>query len=120
MIEQLQDLPANVVGFRATGKITKEEYDTILIPAVDRLADATGKINYLFVLDTDVSNLSAGAWYDDLMVGVKHLLQWRKMAIVSNQPSVNKFTDIAGHIMPGDVKSFTINQIDAAKAWVAS
>jgi len=120
MITQLQDLPTNVVGFRASGKVTKEEYDTVLIPAVNKLADATGKINYLFVLDTDISNLSAGAWYDDLLVGIKHLLQWRKMAIVSNQSGVNKFTDIAGHLMPGEVKSFTISQLDAAKAWVAS
>ncbi len=101
MIEQIKDLPANVVGFKATGKVTKEDYDTILIPAVDKVADSTGHLRYLFVLDTDVSQLSAGAWYDDLKLGVKHLLQWKKIAIVSDQPYVNKFTDIAGHVMPG-------------------
>lgn len=119
MIEQIKDLPATVVGFRATGKVTKEEYDTVLLPAVDRLADATGKINYLFVLDTDISNMTAGAWYDDLKVGLQHLLQWRKMAIVSDQPAVNKVTDISAHIMPGEVKSFKIAELEAAKAWVS-
>lgn len=119
MIEQLNDLPENVVGFKASGKVTKDEYDTILIPVVDKMADATGKINYLFVLDTDISNLSAGAWYDDIKVGLKHLFQWHKIAIVSDQKGVNKFTDIFGHLMPGEVKSFMLAELETAKTWLA-
>lgn len=119
MIEQMKDLPTNVVGFRATGKITKEEFDTVLIPAVDKVADTTGEINYLFVLETDVSNMSAGAWYDDMKVGLKHLLHWRKIAIASDQGGVNKVTDIAKHVMPGEVRSFTLSEIDEAVNWLA-
>lgn len=118
MIEQLNDMPENVVGFKATGKITKEEFDTVLIPAVDKLADETGKIRYLFVLDTDISNMSAGAWYDDMKVGIKHLLQWKKIAIVTDQPGVNKFTDIAAHVMPGEVRSYKIAELETAKRWL--
>lgn len=119
MIEQLKDLPANVVGFRGTGKITKDDYDAVLMPALDKFADRTGKINYLFVLDTDVSNISAGAWYDDIKAGLKHLSQWHKMAIVTDQKGVNSVTDAVGHLLPGEVKSFTIGELDAAKKWVA-
>ncbi len=119
MIEQMKELPANVIGFRATGKITKEEFDTVLIPAVDKVADTTGEINYLFVLETDVSNMSAGAWYDDMKVGLKHLLHWRKIAIASDQGGVNKVTDIAKHVMPGEVRSFTLSEIDEAVNWLA-
>jgi hypothetical protein len=119
MIEQLKDLPANVVGFRGSGKITKEEYDRILIPAIRKLADRTGKINYLFILDTDISNISAGAWYDDLKVGLSHLLQWRKIAIVSDQDTVNRFSEITGHLLPGEVRAFPIKDLGPAKQWVA-
>lgn len=119
MIEQLNDMPAGVVGFKATGKVTKDEFDNILIPAVDRLADNTGKLKYLFVLDTDISNMSMGAWYDDMKVGLKHLLQWKKIAIVTDQPGVNKFTDMAAHIMPGEVRSYTIAELEVAKSWLA-
>lgn len=120
MIEQIKDLPENIVGFTATGKVTKEEYDTILIPAVDKLADTTGKLRYLFVLDTDISNMTTGAWYDDLKMGLQHLLQWKKIAIVSDQPMVNKVTDIAGVVMPGEVKAFTIKELVVAKEWLAA
>lgn len=120
MIQQLTDLPINAVGFRASGTVTKEEFDNILIPAVDKLANNTGNINYLFILDTDISNMTAGAWYDDIKVGLKHLLQWRKMAIVSDQPSVNKFTTAVGPLMPGHVKAYTIAELEQAKKWVAA
>jgi len=119
MIEQLTDLPINAVGFRATGTVTKEEFDTILLPAVDKLANNTGNINYVFVLDTDVSNMTAGAWYDDLKMGLQHLLQWRKIAIVSDQEKVNNATAMAGPLMPGEVRAFTIAQLEDAKKWVA-
>ncbi len=119
MIEQIQDLPANVVGFRGTGKITKNEYDSSLLPAVDMLADSTGSLRYLFVLDSDVSNISTGAWYDDIKVGLEHLLQWKKIAIVSDQKYVNKFTQVFGTVMPGEVRAFTLSELDEAKKWVA-
>lgn len=35
MIEIMNDLPENVVGFRAMGKVTKEDYESVLMPAVD-------------------------------------------------------------------------------------
>ena len=35
MIETINDIPENVVGFRATGKVTKEDYEKVLMPAVD-------------------------------------------------------------------------------------
>jgi hypothetical protein len=119
MIEQIENLPENVVGFRASGKVTKDEYDTILIPAVDKQANETGKLRYLFVLDTDVSNLTGGAWYDDIKMGLKHLLQWKKIAIVSDQKGVNKFTNVFGHVMPGEVKAFTIAELATAKTWLS-
>ena len=38
MIEIINELPENVVGFRATGKVTKDDYEKILMPAVDAQA----------------------------------------------------------------------------------
>ena len=78
-----------------------------------------GKINYLFELDTDLSNMSAGAWYDDLKIGLQYLSHWRKIAIVSDQDLVNKFAVFTGHITPGEVRSFKIGELAAAKKWVA-
>ena len=35
MSEVLRDFPANVVAFRGTGRITRRDYETVVIPAVE-------------------------------------------------------------------------------------
>ena len=120
MITEIPHLPPNVVGFKATGKVTRADFDGVLIPAVDAEAKKQGTLNYLLVLDTDISNMSAGAWVADITMGLKHFSQWRKMAIVSNHDGVNKVTDLSDPVLPGMVKSFTIAQTREAILWLAS
>ena len=81
MLQQMNELPTNVVGFSATGKVTVNDYETVLIPAVDKLVNKTGKINYLFVLDTDISDFNLGALMDDAKFGIKYFGKWHKIAI---------------------------------------
>ena len=119
MIEIINDLPENVVGFRATGKVTKEDYEEILIPAVDAQSKKFAKINFLLWLDTDVSNYTFGAWVDDALVGLKHLTHWHKVAIISHYNTITKITNIFGHLVPGIYKGFQTNEIETAKKWVA-
>jgi len=94
MIEIIQDLPENVIGFHATGKVNKEDYEKILIPAVDTQAKKFNKINFLLWVDTDVSNYTFGAWVDDALVGLKHLTHWHKVAIVSSSDTIKKIINI--------------------------
>lgn len=119
MIEVMNDLPPHVVGFRATAKVTREDYEKILMPAVDAQSKAFKKINFILWLDTDVSNYTFGAWVDDALVGWKHLTHWNRVAIVSNRDIIKKITDIFGHLVPGEYKGFKIEELEEAKKWVA-
>ena len=120
MIEIINDLPENVIAFRATGKVTKEDYENILMPAVDAQSKKFKKINFFLWLDTDVSNYTAGAWIDDVLVGLKHLTHWDKVAIVSNYDIIKKITNFFGHLVPGTYKGFTIDDLETAKKWVSA
>lgn len=119
MLSLIKDLPAHVTGVRATGKVTKYDFEQVLIPAIDDLVKRTGKINYLLLLETPVSNFSLGAWIDDAIVGLKHFTQWNKIAVVTDQKGVEKFTDVFGYVVPGDSKGFTLSQLEEAKQWVS-
>ncbi|MEP6746294.1 MAG: STAS/SEC14 domain-containing protein [Bacteroidota bacterium] len=120
MIEKLDGIPDYVAGFTATGKVTKDDYETLVVPEVDRIVKKHGHIHFLLVVDTDVSNFTAGAWMKDALVGVKHLSKWKKMAIVSDQKGVEKVTDIISPVMPGESKGFTMSKLEEAKEWVSS
>ncbi|MGI8950395.1 MAG: STAS/SEC14 domain-containing protein [Chitinophagaceae bacterium] len=119
MIEIIKDMPVHVAAFRASGKVTKQDYENILMPAVDNLAKAHKKINFLLLLETDVGNYSLGAWVDDVLVGLKHFTKWNRIAIVSHQDAIKKITDIFGHLVPGEYKGFKTGDIASAKNWVS-
>ncbi|WP_299252659.1 STAS/SEC14 domain-containing protein [uncultured Cytophaga sp.] len=56
MIIQIENLPANMVGFRAINEVTEEDYNRVVIPVVKGLISKTDTLNYLLILDTSVSN----------------------------------------------------------------
>jgi SpoIIAA-like len=119
MIEIIKGLSPNIAAFRAIGKVTKEDYEKVLMPEVDRISKAFDKINFLLILDTKVGNYSFGAWVDDALVGVKHLFRWHKVAIISDQKMVKKITDVFGLLVPGEYKGFLREETAVAKKWVS-
>jgi hypothetical protein len=119
MVQTINDLPPHVIGFCATGKVTKEDYEKVLMPDVDKQSKLFKKINFLLLIDTDISNYTFGAWVDDALVGLKHLTHWHKVAIVSHYDSIKKITDIFGHLVPGEYKGFKTEELEEAKKWVA-
>ncbi|MEO5893458.1 MAG: STAS/SEC14 domain-containing protein [Ferruginibacter sp.] len=120
MLTIMNDLPPHVLGVRATGTVSKQDFDDTLKPALDELKKRTGKINYLLLLETSVSNFTLGAWMDDLLIGLKHFTNWNRIAIVTDQKLVEKFSDMFGYLVPGDAKGFTLDELSAAKEWVSA
>lgn len=119
MLQAISGLPDHVFGVRATGEVTKEDVETVLIPGLDELVARTGKIYYLLVLDTDVKNWDFGAWLSDAKAGIKHLTKWTKIAVVTPQDGVQKFTDIFSKFSPGEARGYRPDQLEEAKAWLA-
>lgn len=119
MLTIMNDLPGNVVGFRATGHVNKEDYTVVMIPAVDELVKRQKEINFMLVLDTALKNFTLGAFLKDIGVGLKHFTKWHKMAIVSESLPVNRFTDAFSYISPGETRGFTHAEMDEAKKWVS-
>lgn len=116
----MNDVPDNVAGFRATDKVTKADYENVVIPKIDEHVKQQGKINFMLVLDTKLSNFSLGAILEDLGVGLKHFSKWHKMAIVSESNAINKFTDMFSYVAPGEAKGYTHDELEEAKKWVST
>jgi hypothetical protein len=119
MLSLISGLPAHVVGVKATGEVDKNDFDNVLIPALDELVKRTGEIYYLLQLETPVSEFTAGAWMKDALVGLKHFTKWKKIAVVSDQKGVEKFTDAFSVLVPGKSKGYKPEELDEAKAWIS-
>lgn len=119
MIEQIQNLPTNIVGFKASGEVTAEDFTNDVLPIVEMLVAKTGKLNYLFVLHTSLKNFTFGAWVKDTMIGMKNITKWNRAAIVSDVDAIRSFTNIFSVIMPGDFKGFKHEEMQDAIDWVS-
>lgn len=120
MLQFINNLPDNVIGIHATGEVTKEDYQNVLLPRLNELVKRQGEINYLLVLQTNVQNFSAGSWWEDLKMGLKNFTKWNKIAIVTDQKSVEWFSDAFRFFIPGKSKGYPLNKLDEAVKWITA
>ena len=120
MIDLLPGLPANVVGFKATGEVTREDFEKVVFPGIKKYTDTSRKLNFIFFVDTPLRNFSTGAWIRDIWLGVKKFAAWRKVAIVSDVEKIRNFTDSVSHILPGEYRGFLPTEYEAAVQWAAA
>ncbi|MFI5161526.1 MAG: STAS/SEC14 domain-containing protein [Sphingobacteriales bacterium] len=119
MLQFINDLPDDVVGIRATGEVDKDDYERVLIPRMEELAKRQGEINYLLVLETDVQNFTIASWFEDFKLGLKNFSKWNKIAVVTDQASVEWFSDVFSHFIPGESRGYKLSELDEAIAWVS-
>lgn len=118
MIQELKDTPNTMVGFRAIGEITKEDFDKVVLPAVAELVKRIDKLNYLLILDTPIKEFTFGAWMSDAMLGLNNMTKWNRVAIISDSSAIQSFTDIFSKIMPGEFRGYEPSQLKEAINWV--
>ena len=119
MLKLISNLPDHVVGVRATGDVHKDDLENVLLPALDKQVEQFDAIYYLLLLETDVKNWDMGAWLSDAKAGIKHLTKWTKIAVVTDQEGVQKFTDIFSKVTPGEARGYPLSELEIAKAWLA-
>lgn len=120
MITRIPDLPPQVIGLTATGKVTANDYASVVIPAVTAALKAHKKVRLLYHIGPDCSGFTAGALWDDTKVGFSHLTAWEKIAVVTDTGWIRNAMGMFGFIIPGEVKLFANHELAAALDWVAS
>ena len=122
MIEPVPDLPPGVVGFKASGKITRDEYHAMMEPVYE-LLEQGGPVKLLFVVENDFSGLDSGALWEDMKaagsVGLKHRSAWRKMALLTDKDWIRHGAAGFGWLAPGELRVFDHDQMNEAKDWLA-
>jgi hypothetical protein len=120
MLTKVSDLPDSVLGFRASGELTSDDYRNVLVPAVQAALQTRDKLRLLYLLGDDVTGFTPGAAWQDTKVGMAHPTRWEKIAIATDKEWLRHSVDIFGYLIPGEIKAFTTAQEADARAWVTS
>ncbi len=118
MVERIPDLPDNVLGFRAKGTVTADDYESVIIPAVEALFERQRKVRFLYHLGEDFSGFEAAAMWDDAKLGLKHLAGWERVAVVSDVEWIRSAIVVFALAIPGHVRVFHNRELAEATRWV--
>lgn len=120
MIELIDEMPPRTIGFRASGKLTLEDYRNVLEPGL-RGAIESGELRMVFVLE-DFGGLEPRAWPEDVKTGLKlgfgHHSAWKRSAIVTDIEWISKAFQLFAWMTPGEVKVFALADLADAREWV--
>lgn len=119
MVELIEGFPRYVAAYKASGKVEKEEYERVVMHRVDEVAREFGIINFLVRLETNMENYSLPAFIDYLKVSFEHFSKWNRMAIVTDETWVQKAYEVLSGLVPGEIRSFSLSEYEAAKKWVS-
>lgn len=118
MLTQIQTSRSGLLAFEASGKITDEDYKSVLIPTLEAYLKKEKQGHLLLRFGPDFEGYTAHAVLDDGLLATKHLHDFERIAIVSEHDWLNKGIRLFGPLLPAHVKIFALDEMDQAKTWV--
>lgn len=120
MIRLLQDLPPNVIGLEASGKVTSDDYEETIVPSIEKKQDQFDKVRLLYLLGQGFEGYEAGAVWEDAKLAFKHPRSWEKIALVSDESWIGHAAGLFSWMIPGEVKVFATRDAEQARSWVCN
>jgi len=117
VIEPIDDLEG-VVGMRAVGQFTIEDYCAVVEPQLDRVAETNGHLRLLLYLGPDFTGFGDGAW-GELTDEIRHT-HFHKGAVVTDDGHIRTGLNVLKWALHGQVRTFQNHEYDKAVDWVAS
>jgi hypothetical protein len=120
MLEAMNDLPEGLLGLRAKGKVSKDDYELVAIPMLRKARQEGRRIRLLYQFGPEFEGFTpAGAW-EDTRVGVQYLRLFERCAIVSDTNWIRTASRAIGATMPCPVRIFENGEWDQALEWLRS
>jgi hypothetical protein len=122
VIESLEGMRDETIGFRATGRVTRDEYRDLLLPAMRAAAEA-GEVRMVFAVGPGFEKFEPGALAEDtragITLGIGHPHAWKRTALVTDVDWIAKALHMFVWLTPGKVKLYELDGLEEAKTWVA-
>lgn len=120
MIEVLNEFPENVVAFAAKGRVSRQDYESVLVPGLEQALRRPGKVRCYYELGPEFSGMDAGAMWEDFKIGAGHLTRWERVAVVTDLDWIRHAMSIFGFLVPGEFRVFATRDAADARRWIVA
>jgi hypothetical protein len=120
MLERLSDVPEGVVGVRAVGKVSRDDYEKVLEPLLDEARRAGRRIRFLYQVGPELEGFTPGAAWEDAKVGLRSLQRLAGCAVVTDLVWIRDSTRVAALFLPCPVRVFSNRHRREAIGWLGT
>jgi hypothetical protein len=120
MFQIMPESEGKIIGLRATGKLTDQDYQEVLIPSLETLINQHAKVWLLCFIDEEFAGLEAEALWDTAKFFLPHKDGFEKMVIVGGPKWIELIMKLFAPLMKGDVKTFPSDRPPRAWRWIRS
>lgn len=118
MIEIIPSLAENIVAVKASGQVTKEDYQTVFIPALKQAIEKQDKVKIYYQFGEDFTGIDPGAMWEDMWFGIGNMDHWEKVVIVTDVGWIKSSVSMFSFVMTCPVKVFSNSESSTAMAWL--
>ena len=111
MIKLLSGFPDEVVAVACEGRVTRKDYDDVLVPAVTAALRDHAQVRLYYEITPQFSGIEAGAMWEDFRVGMEHLARWERIAVVTEVDWIHHTINAFRFLLPGRIPSFPLERI---------
>lgn len=119
MIRILRGMPPGVLGLEAVDDVEKEDYENVILPAVNQAIAAHGKVRLVYVLGPEFDDYEGEAVWEDLKLGASHPASFERIAVVTDARWAGQAVKIFSVLWPGQARAFPLSELESAKRWAA-
>jgi hypothetical protein len=116
MLELIEGLPGNVVGIAVSGRLTMQDCQDVLVPAMQKSLKRHDKIRLYYELN---SRFPGAAW-DELDLGLEHASRCERVAIVTDIGWVRLTVKALRFLIPSKIRVFATDQAEEGRAWITA
>ena len=108
------------MGLEAVDDVEKEDYEDVILPAVEAAIAEHGKVRLVYVLGPEFDDYEGEAVWEDLKLGGRHPTSFERVAVVTNARWAGPAVKVVSLLVPGQARAFPLAQLDEAKSWAAA
>ncbi len=118
MFKKMHLTGKNVVGLEAIGEVTAEDYNSVLLPILDKARSKGDRVRFLYHLGPEFKGYTFGAGWEDFKLGFRHMRSFERCAVVTDVKWVRDAMNMFQSLVPCPLKLFNNSEMEQALEWL--
>lgn len=118
MMEIIDTGSGHQLEFHLSGQVTQDDYDRLLIPAIETALNENDGLRALVVVRAGFTGYDMGALWADSKLGLTYWSGFERVAVAADEGWIAMAVRAFAPLMPCPVQVFALAEADVARRWL--